>query len=405
MCGALHALLRPPTRAMASAAPPAAAAAAGAVRAERRGALAVAVLDRPAALNALTASMVARLYELLSEWDADPGVAAILVRGGGGRALCAGGDVKALVAAGRAGDRGAGAAFFRAEYRLDFLIARLRTPYVALMDGITMGGGVGLAAHGAFRVATENTLLAMPECAIGLAPDVGASHALPRLGPGLGLWLGLTGARLTGADARRAGLATHYLPSEMVPELEAALAALGAGARGEAVVRRALNALEDRAGAPPPGALDAARLHIAAAFGDAQPSVAAVAAACAARGAWGAAALEQLAAGSPTSLRLTFALFRRGAAQPLEECLAQELRAAARLAADPASDFYEGVTALLVEKRPPRWRRAGAAAPGAPDAAADAAVARLLAPLPPGEELQLAGVGQRPGGAGGGSRL
>ena len=163
---------------------------------EFRGAVRAAVLNRPRALNALSLPMIEQLHGVYAAWDAAPGVAAILLKGAGGKAFCAGGDVKAVALAGRAGDAAGALRFFRAEYRLNYLIARLSKPHVALLDGITMGGGAGVSVHGAFRVATERTLFAMPECAIGLFPDVGGSYFLPRLPGGLGLYLGLTGARL-----------------------------------------------------------------------------------------------------------------------------------------------------------------------------------------------------------------
>ena len=151
-------------------------------------------------------------------WNADPGVRCIVLAGAG-RAFCAGGDVKAAVAAVEAGDPAAAARFFRTEYRLNYALARLGTPHVALLDGVAMGGGAGVSVHGPFRVATERTLFAMPECGIGLFPDVGTTHFLPRLAGGLGAWLGLTGARLTGADALAAGVATHFIPSSRLPAL------------------------------------------------------------------------------------------------------------------------------------------------------------------------------------------
>jgi enoyl-CoA hydratase/carnithine racemase len=164
---------------------------------EYRGALRAAVLNRPRALNALSVNMIDMLHDVYRAWDAAPAVAAILIKGAGGRAFCSGGDVKAVVQTGRAGDIPGALRFFKSEYRLNYLISHLAKPYIALIDGITMGGGAGVSMHGPFRVATERTLFAMPECAIGLLPDVGASHFLPRLHPGLGLYLGLTGARLT----------------------------------------------------------------------------------------------------------------------------------------------------------------------------------------------------------------
>lgn len=285
---------------------------------EFRGAVRAAVLNRPRALNALSLPMIEQLHGVYAAWDAAPGVAAILLKGAGGKAFCAGGDVKAVALAGRAGDAAGALRFFRAEYRLNYLIARLSKPHVALLDGITMGGGAGVSVHGAFRVATERTLFAMPECAIGLFPDVGGSYFLPRLLGGLGLYLGLTGARLSvrvaavwmaafahrrgaalgcslhrfdpwlqGVDVLHAGLATHFIRSALLPDVEAAIAALGAAAADEAALRRTLNQFAGRAPLPA-GQLRGRMADIDAAFCG-KGSVEEVYAACEAAGAgWGA---------------------------------------------------------------------------------------------------------------------
>ena len=178
------------------------------------------LINRPAALNALNLSMVRRLSELLQALDADKDVGIVLLSGKGGKAFCAGGDVRALHDAGKrrkdlhnaTGDSDLTKAFFMHEYSLNFRLHCTRFPLVAVMNGITMGGGVGLAGHLRYRVATPQTLLAMPECSIGFFPDVGSSFLLPRLHhPYLGHYLGLTGARLKGYDLLHAGLATHWV--------------------------------------------------------------------------------------------------------------------------------------------------------------------------------------------------
>ena len=156
----------------------------------------VITLNRPKALNALTTDMVETLYDTLKSLDADTSVAAVIIKGAGGKAFCAGGDVKAVVEMGKAGKIEEAMRFFRSEYKLNYKIATLSKPYVAVLDGITMGGGAGVSVHGTFRIATENTLFAMPECGIGLIPDIGGSYFLPRLPGKLGWYLGLTGARL-----------------------------------------------------------------------------------------------------------------------------------------------------------------------------------------------------------------
>lgn len=173
-------------------------------------------LNRPKALNALTLDMIRVMYPALKKWEADKSL--IIVKGSGEKAFCAGGDVRSVTEAGKKGDS-LTKDFFKEEYLLNCLIGTLQVPYVALIDGITMGGGVGLSVHGQFRVSTERTLFAMPETAIGLFPDVGGGYFLPRMGGRLGLYLALTGYRLKGADVLKAGVATHVCDSQQLGEL------------------------------------------------------------------------------------------------------------------------------------------------------------------------------------------
>ena len=194
---------------------------------ERRGPLCVVLLNRPKALNSLTTKMVEDLGALLAHWERSDDVAAVVAKGAGGKAFCAGGDVKAVATKGREGDAAEARRFFRSEYRMNAALSHFEKPYIAILDGITMGGGAGVSVHGPVRVATEKTVFAMPECAIGLFPDVGGSYFLSRLSNGLGLYLGLTGARLKGVDVLHAGIATHYIPSVRIPEAEDAIAELG----------------------------------------------------------------------------------------------------------------------------------------------------------------------------------
>src|ERR1044071_7436487 len=191
----------------------------------REGGLATVTLNRPQALNAFTLDMYRRFDPMLRGWADDPRVKAVLIRGAGERAFCAGGDVRAIYEAGRgiSGDRSLTADFFREEYELIRHIHRFPKPYIAIIDGITMGGGAGVSVNGAYRVATERTMLAMPETGIGLFPDVGATRFL-NLAPGhIGRYLALTGARLGPADACYCGFATHYVMRERVAELVGAL--------------------------------------------------------------------------------------------------------------------------------------------------------------------------------------
>uniref|UniRef100_A0A3B3SAN3 3-hydroxyisobutyryl-CoA hydrolase n=1 Tax=Paramormyrops kingsleyae TaxID=1676925 RepID=A0A3B3SAN3_9TELE len=186
---------------------------------ERVGSAGVITLNRSKALNALNLSMIRHLYPQLKNWEKDSETDLVVIKGAGEKAFCAGGDIRAVTEAGKSGDSLA-QDFFREEYILNNTIGTYQKPYVALIDGITMGGGVGLSVHGRFRVATEKTLFAMPETAIGLFPDVGGGYFLPRLQGKLGLFLALTGFRLKGRDVQRAGVATHFVESQKLAALE-----------------------------------------------------------------------------------------------------------------------------------------------------------------------------------------
>ncbi|XP_040331587.1 3-hydroxyisobutyryl-CoA hydrolase, mitochondrial isoform X1 [Herpailurus yagouaroundi] len=199
--------------------------AAGEVLLERRGCAGVITLNRPKFLNALNLNMVRHIYPQLKNWEQDPETFLIIIKGAGGKAFCSGGDIRVISEAGRANQKIA-QDFFREEYRLNNAIGSCQKPYVALIHGITMGGGVGVSVHGQFRVATEKSLFAMPETAIGLFPDVGGGYFLPRLQGKLGYFLALTGFRLKGRDVYAAGIATHFVDSEKLGMLEEDLIAL-----------------------------------------------------------------------------------------------------------------------------------------------------------------------------------
>lgn len=192
-----------------------------------RAGTAVIELDRPRALNALDLTMVRLMTRALEEWREDDAVRAVVVRSTSPKAFCAGGDIRAVREAGMRGDDTAVRAYFSAEYGLDGLIARYPKPYIALIDGYAMGGGLGISVHGSARVVTERASLAMPETSIGFFPDIGASWFLPRLPGAVGWYLGLTGVRIQAADAVDCGLATHYVPAAELPALEAALTGEG----------------------------------------------------------------------------------------------------------------------------------------------------------------------------------
>lgn len=332
---------------------------------ERRGGLGLVRLNRPQALNALTVEMTRRLDGTLKDWAADPNVTMVAIRGVGGRAFCAGGDVRALHAAGPGSpdtER-----FYREEYALNRRIFRFPKPYVALIDGIVMGGGVGVSAHGSHRVASERTLFAMPETGIGLFPDVGATWLLSRCPGESGIYLGLTGARIHAADLIELGLAEAMVPHGRLDGLEAALAEVG----GATELDAAIAGLAADPGAP---ALRAHRAAIDGCF--AEPTVEAILAALDAEGtAWARSTAVTLREKSPTSLKVTLRQLRRGRELPdFEAAMRLEFRLVRRFMA--GGDFFEGVRAAVIEKdRQPRWR------PDRLDAVDEATVDAYFAPL------------------------
>src|SRR3984957_3600157 len=193
------------------------------VLAEKRGSAGFLILNRPKALNALNLNMVRLIAAALDDWERDDAVARVVITGAGGRAFCAGGDIRLLYEQGRAGDHAAQLAFWREEYQLNRRIKRYSKPYVALVDGIVMGGGVGVSAHGAHLVAGEGFTFAMPEVGIGVFPDVGGSYLLPRLPHRAGLYLALTGAKMGASDALALGLAQALVASSRMGEPATAL--------------------------------------------------------------------------------------------------------------------------------------------------------------------------------------
>nr|WP_030121847.1 enoyl-CoA hydratase/isomerase family protein [Streptomyces californicus] len=322
------------------------------VRVRVEGRTGVLTLNRPKALNALTHSMVATIAAALDRWERDPEVAAVVLTGAGERGLCAGGDIRSIHEDARAGGQ-ASAAFWRDEYRLNARIARYPKPYVAIMDGIVMGGGVGVAAHGSVRIVTEGSKVAMPETGIGFVPDVGGTYLLA-LAPGeLGTHLALTGAVMGPGDALLCGFADHFVERAQLPAL---LAALRTAPPGEVLHRHVRDA--------PSGGLRANRSWI-----DAVPAAGEAAATLLAR--------------SPTALKVTLAALRRARELgPLERVLEQEYRVSC--AALSSTDLVEGIRAQVIDKdRAPRW------SPGTLAEVTDADVARYFAPTG-GEGLSLA---------------
>uniref|UniRef100_A0A8C2JIR1 3-hydroxyisobutyryl-CoA hydrolase n=1 Tax=Cyprinus carpio TaxID=7962 RepID=A0A8C2JIR1_CYPCA len=263
---------------------------------EKVGNAGVITLNRPKALNALNLTMIRHIYPQLKKWDKDSETDLVIIKGAGDKAFCAGGDIRAITEAGKAGDS-LTQDLFREEYILNNTIGTYQKPYVALIDGITMGGGVGLSVHGRFRVATEKTLFAMPETGIGLFPDVGGGYFLPRLQGKLGLFLALTGFRLKGRDVQRVGLATHFVQSDKIVSLQKDLVDLKSPSNSDVT----------------------------------------------------------LAKMSPTSLKLTFRQIQEGERMSLQEVLVMEYRLSQ--ACMRGNDFYEGVRAVLIDKdQSPKWK-------------------------------------------------
>jgi enoyl-CoA hydratase len=332
------------------------------IRFDRQGALAIVTLDRPQALNALTLEMTQELDRRLAAWAADPAVAAVMIRSTGGRAFCAGGDIRALYEAGRRKEPYA-ADFYRCEYRLNHRIKTFPKSYIALIDGIVMGGGVGLSVHGSHRVVTERCRFAMPETGIGFFPDVGGSWFLPRCPGSLGIYLGLTGARLGAADMIYCGLATHHVRSEDL----AGLMELLEGAEVDAALAR-------WGSNPGPAPIAQHREAVDRCF-DAD-SVEEILARLGTEGtAWAAETAAELRRKSPTSLKVTLRQLRIGAqAENFAAVMRMEYRLARRFMS--GSDFYEGVRAAVIDKdQAPRWRPATLAE------VTEEEVARYFAPL------------------------
>ncbi|MDZ5450019.1 enoyl-CoA hydratase/isomerase family protein [Labrys sp. ZIDIC5] len=316
---------------------------------ERTGSLGRLRLNRPRAMNSLTRDMVHLIAPALDAFEKDAAITAVLLTGEGERGLCAGGDIRALYEGERTPD-GTGAKFWRDEYRVNARIARFPKPYLAVMDGITMGGGIGLSAHGTHRIVTERSRIAMPEVGIGFVPDVGGTWLLAHAPGEIGTYLALTGETIGPADAVYAGLADLQIPQGCIPVLIDELAQLTPGTGNEAV--RAL--LARHAVQPEPARLAEHRALIDQCF--AGSSVEAILQALEADGTqFALKTRDVIASKSPTSLKLTFRLIRLARqADGLEEALEREFAAAVAVA--QGHDFYEGVRAAIIDKdRNPRW--------------------------------------------------
>jgi enoyl-CoA hydratase/carnithine racemase len=322
---------------------------------EIRNHVALVTLNRPDALNALSFGMILRLRTLFGEFSADPEIFAVLIRGAGEKAFCAGGDVRALYKS----FKNAGSLhneFFAAEYPLDYLLYSYPKPYAALLDGITLGGGMGISQGSALRIVGERTLMGMPEVAIGFFPDVGGSYFLSRLPGMLGRYLALTGLKIRAADALYSQLADLYLPPAAIASITNDLSALRWGSDRFADLQRFMRA---RAAAPEsaptlPALRECIDLHFSKA------SVAAILSSLesenrSAYAAWAEETAQLMRSRSPTLLSVTLRQLQRGASMSLADCFRMELGMAAY--SFEQGDFLEGVRAVLIDKdNKPRWR-------------------------------------------------
>jgi enoyl-CoA hydratase len=335
-------------------------------------------LNRPAALHALNTHMCSNMIQTLLAWRDDPEIHAVLLdHAPGTRGFCAGGDIRMIAESG-AGDSKEARAFFFTEYRLNHLLFTYPKPIIALIDGVTMGGGVGISMPARFRIATENTTYAMPETGIGLFPDVGGGWYLPRKPGAIGMWLALTGARLKAADCLLAGVATHFMPTEILAAARAQIAGAAQTHDAARALESGLEALSESAGRPKeltPENINRINRIFAA------DSVETIFAALESdKSEWSNAQLATLKTKSPQALKVSFRQMREGAKiQSFADEMRSEYRLASRVAA--RHDFQEGVRALIVDKdNKPVWN------PATLEAVSDALLDELFAPLPSADE-------------------
>lgn len=316
----------------------------------REGSLATVLLNRPKALNALTHEMAVALDAKLREWAGDEGVRAIVVRGAGERAFCAGGDIVKLYNEGRAGGRYP-YDFYHDEYRTNALIHHFPKPFISFLDGIVMGGGCGVSIPGSHRIATGNVMFAMPETGIGLFPDVGGSYFLSRCPGHVGEYLALTGARLKAADCIYAGVADWHVPAERLDDLAAALDT--AGLKDFEHASKVISGFAVDAGdAPLAAARDDIDRHFS--LGSVEEIVASLETD---GGEWAAKQASIIRSKSPTSSKVALRQVREGASKDFRGCMQMEWRMVNRIIA--GHDFYEGTRATVIDKdQTPKWQPA-----------------------------------------------
>lgn len=326
--------------------------------------------NRPKVLNALNISMIRELTPRLQRLEYEPTAQAIIFKGGGGdnKAFCAGGDIRSLYESAKSEThRPLAYDFFREEYRLNYLLSSMKKPVISVLNGITMGGGVGLSIHGKFVVATENSVFAMPETAIGFFPDVGASHKLPRLGAkllseggqGLGTFLALSGFRVKGDQLAALGIATHFVPTKAMDSLESSISGLRmddsmVSTRNESV-NMALDMLEPFD--PSENLDDEFLLNTEEVFGlNENDTVEGIFDRLENHNTeWARSTLANLKKMCPLSLKVTLQQMRSGATMNMKECLQMEYRIACRMMSNP--DFVEGVRSVIIDKdMAPKWQ-------------------------------------------------
>jgi enoyl-CoA hydratase len=290
--------------------------------------------------------MVHGIMDALRLWAEDPEVAHVIVRQGGEKAFCAGGDIRAQFDAGQAREFEQMLGFYRDEYRMNRMIKRYPKPYIALIDGIVMGGGAGISVHGTYQIGTEKLLFAMPEVGIGFFPDVGGTYFLPRIPHQIGLYLALTGERIGIADALWCGIVTHHVPAHNLPKLADDLAS----------TPNVRHVLDSYARAPDHSSLAEKAADIERLFSGSQLSdvLSALSTASAEGNVFAKETEEKIRSRSPTSIAVTFRAVREGKNMEFEDCMRQELRIAARMVR--GHDLYEGVRAVIIDKtNSPRW--------------------------------------------------
>lgn len=345
---------------------------------ERQGNKGVITLNRPKALNAINYDMAKELEAQLRIWDSDSQIKMVVIKSASEKAFCAGGDIKEIVKRGPE----EGKKFFRHEYTLNNLIGSLSVPYVALIDGIVMGGGCGISVNGYYRVVTEKALFAMPETAIGLFPDVGASNFLNRLPGSLGLYFGLTGHRLSGRDLFKAGIATHFVPSAKIKTIEEEILRLEKPdlLNIDRILSKHQQQWEDDYRKEFSLKPNIGRIN--SIFGQAKSVEEVFNGLAKDNSEWARRHSELMHKMSPTSMKITFEQLNRGKKMTLTECLKMEYRIAFRIL--ESKDFYEGVRATLIDKdNKPNWN------PSKLEDVKDSDIQAYFDPLPYNLELQL----------------